>query len=39
MRSGWRKLTKDEFYRAGGFAHTRQCRKMIGDVWTHWRFP
>ncbi len=33
---GYIRIKKSEFYRNGGFANTRQVRKMIGHTWSYW---
>jgi hypothetical protein len=33
-----RKISKDAFYANGGFANTRQFRKMISGEWVHYAY-
>lgn len=32
----YRQITKESFYRGGGFSNPRQFRKMQGGEWTYW---
>lgn len=38
MSIGYRRLSKYQFYRYGGFANPRQFRRMRGRTWTYWSF-
>lgn len=34
----YHRISKRTFYNSGGFANTRQFRKMRAGVWTYWYY-
>jgi len=36
MRKGWTRMSKRQWYNAGGFRRSWLCRKMVGRSWTYW---